>query len=151
MLRLVVATYLMMVTAAGPAACCCTIARLAERFSSPAPSSPPKAGGCCRHGPVSPGQDETARHPSPSDHPSAPGCPCKQGGECEVAALPAAPDEARESSARAAIAAPFSLLAVPSDQLTPAGCGLPVFRGPPARGPSVSTDDLLYAFHMLRC
>lgn len=147
MLRLVVATYLMIVTAAGPAACCCTITRLTERLACP--SSAPKAGGCCQ-GAGGPVQDEGPRHPSPSDDRGAPGCPCKEGGKSEAAALPAAPGEGPEAPAWSALSA-FSLLAVPSDQLTPAGCDRPAFRGPPARGPSVGPDQLLYAFHMLRC
>lgn len=153
MLRLVVATYLIIVTAAGPAACCCTVTRLAARLGSSAPSSPPKPGGCCGHTPAGPGHEDKARQPGPppSDHPNSPGCPCKQGGECEVFALPAAPDEAYESSARAATWAPFPPLAVASDHCNPALCVLPVFWGARSARPSVSADQLLYVFHMLRC
>jgi hypothetical protein len=147
MFRLVVATYLMLVTAVGPMACCCTLTRLTQRLA-PAESAAPEApAGCCHHAPPSTAPAEKGDRPSPAD---APGCPCKQGVACDVVALPAVPDEAVEGPSRAAPAGDGLPLVILPFQAPSAG-GSFVSHATPGLGASVSTDDLLYAFHILRC
>ncbi len=150
MLRVVVAIYLMLVTAVGPAACCCTLARLTERLTPSSPSQAPKVPSCCHGGPRSEPPGKKAPSPSPR-RPDSPECPCKQAGERELLALPAAHDEALESAARATIESFGFRSILPADHTVPPAWGLSVFRERPAAGPAVSTDDLLYAFHILRC
>lgn len=143
MLRLAVAMYLMIVAAAGPATCCCTLTRLTPIGSQAAT----KPASCCH---ASAGKESKGKpdERSPADRPD---CPCKQGGGCEVVALPTPPDEALDSSARVA-PSPFhfffSILPDPAVSLALASSASRS-GSPPARG--TSTADLLYAFHMLRC
>ena len=146
MIRLVVAMYLMIVAAAGPTACCCTLTRLTTRLASVGSPAATKSTSCC-HTPVNKDSKGKPDERSPADRPD---CPCKQGGGCEVVALPAPLDEALDSSAR--VASQFQFLsAILPDQALTLACASSASRGGslPARG--TSTDDLLYTFHMLRC
>lgn len=151
MFRIVVAMYLMIVTAVGPAACCCTITRLTTRFMPPTSSAVPTSAPCCHHTPPSNESKGEPDRRSPSGCPDAPGCPCKHAGGREVIALPVAQDEALESSARAASGQFHFYLAILLDQVVLPTCGSSVFREGVGTASSATTDNLLYAFHMLRC
>lgn len=151
MLRLAVALYLMIVAAVGPAACCCTFARLTQRFTTPATSPVSHAPSCCHRGSADRVPDKTPADPDSPDRPDSPGCPCKEAGRTDLAALPAANDEARDIFLRVAVGEPLVPLALLCAQAIPSASGSPVFRESADLGPSISTDDLLYAFHMLRC
>lgn len=151
MFRLVVAMYLVIVTAAGPAACCCTLTRLTTRLASSTSPTVPSSPSCCHHAPVSKDSKDKTERPSPAGCPDAPGCPCRQSGGCEVIALPASHDEARESSSRAASSQFHFFLSVLPDQFVPLTCLPSVYREGLTITPTLSTDDLLYAFHILRC
>lgn len=149
MLRIVAALYLMIVTAAGPAACCCTLTRLTARFAPAAPTVP-QAPACCHHTPA--GQDSTGgtgRH-GPSDCPDGPGCPCKEGGLHRAEALPSAQDEAHHFLARISSTLLDYQVALPLDQVAEWAAASSFFRDGATALP-LSTDDLLYAFHILRC
>jgi hypothetical protein len=150
MFRLLVALYLMIVAAVGPATCCCTFTRLMYRYTQ-APSSPDEQPpSCCQHGPRSQPSAEIPEQHSPGC-PDSPGCPCKQAGACSAVALPAGHDEAREVSLRGALVEFFCESGFSSSSFTPPASASPVFRESSVLGPSVTTDELLYAFHMLRC
>lgn len=147
MFRIVVAFYLMIVTAVGPAACCCTLTRSTTKFMPSTSSAPPTPApcGCCPTPPNTDSQDEPTRR-----CPDAPGCPCKRADR-EVLALPAAPQEALDASARDA-SGPFHFYsAILLDQVVSPVCGSSVFREGVGTPSSATTDNLLYAFHMLRC
>ena len=144
MLRLVVAIYLMIVAAANPATCCCTLTRLTTRLVPITSPVVPKAPTCC-HCTESEALAETSDQQKPSDRP---GCPCKQGGGCEVIALPASLHESLDSSR--ASAEPFDIfLALPLDQGISLVHASSVFREGSAHG--LSADDLLCGHHRLRC
>lgn len=151
MFRLVVALYLMIVAAVGPAACCCTLTRLTTRLNEkPSTATEPASSSCCHHGPQKQTLPEAPERPSPGC-PDAPGCPCKQAVGGDIVGLPAANEEAQEVSLRGSLAEFFCPSAALSSQFAPLADASPVFRERAALGPSVSTDDLLYAFHILRC
>jgi hypothetical protein len=146
MFRLVVAMHLMIVTAVGPAACCCTLTRFTTKHMSSTSSGVPAPAPCCHHTPPSKGaKDDSERRPN------APGCPCKQAGGCEVIALPTALGEALESSNRAASGLFHFHLANLLDQVVLPTGGSSVFREGVGTASCTTTDNLLYAFHMLRC
>ena len=143
MLRIVVAIYLMIVAAANPATCCCTLTRLTTPLVPVTTPAIPKAPSCCHCTESQQAPDQSV----PSERP-APRCPCKQGGGCEVVALPAPLHEALDSS-RAAAEVSDIVLSILMIQNCPLAHAAPVFREASARG--VSTGDLLYTFHRLRC
>lgn len=151
MLRVAAAVYLMLVTAAGPAVCCCTLARLTTRLASSTSVAVPKPASCCHHGRAGKGSKDRTDRPCSPGTPEAPGCPCGHAGRCEVIALPAAQDEMLQSSARAASGQYHFFPAILATEAVPPACVSSVFRGGFALPSSVSTDDLLYAFHILRC
>jgi hypothetical protein len=145
------ALYLMIVTAVGPAACCCTFTRLAGRLTDepPAPRSACPSCSCCQHGQEeSQPAAEAPERRSPPQAPDSPGCPCKQAAQ-EVVILHAA-EEAQEVSLRLAAGESFCPALVHWTAPVPAAA-TPAFRESAASRPSVSTDDLLYACHILRC
>ena len=147
MFRLAVALYLMIVTAVAPAACCCTFTRLAPRPAE-GPTAPPSAPACCcEHDHESRPPAEPPCRPSPPSVPSSPDCPCKQAVQ-DALTLPA--DEAQVLSLRIA-AGEFVCPALVHWAVPVTATATPALRESDAPGPSFSTDDLLYACHVLRC
>jgi hypothetical protein len=151
MFRIVVALYLTFVTAVGPAACCCTFSRLTDRPAEPVSAPTPPPASCC-HCCANEAAPEAPAQPSEPQRPDAPGsCPCKQLGDCASVALPPAHDDALEPATRGGIAPFFCSPMSFTVLLNLQAAATPVFRESGPLGPSVSTDDLLYVFHFLRC
>lgn len=149
MFRLVLIHHLVLALLAGPMLCCCSAARLGHdsgptsRTSTPVEKAPRKH--CCGGEPKSP---DGGRKPPGDKTPGGPAnCPCKDA-PAKVAVVPEAPSGA-------------------ADVLTLLSSGVALFEAPltldgPARGvrpalhfelrsSSVSTADLLFAHHNLRC
>ncbi len=151
MLRIAVATYLMLVTVAGPWLCCCSPARLSALFSKPstetssAPARPP----CCsHHADPCPENDpgSTPAQPQPTRAP----CPCQDRPDGSALVSPPLSEETRQILADDS-EAPGDLFSLPAfhHELV-LGFRLPVARAPDAL-PFLTTDDILHALHILRC
>lgn len=152
MFRLAVALYLMVMTVAGPAVCCCSLPRLTARSGeqpSAPPCSAPASCPCCPHSHDEQPAD-APEQPSPPASPDGPGCPCKQAVDSQIAGLPVSLDEAQEFTQRIALGESFCLCLALWAPIVPATVSS-VFRESAPAGPSVSTDDLLYSHHVLRC
>lgn len=146
MLRLAVTAYLTVVSATGPWVCCCTASRIAALLDSRSgKTSAPRR--CCGH---HTGQSRAPKH----DHvpgPEAPCCPCPlDPSRSPAAALgsyePTKQFEARE--AERASSAPF--LSPDVDPCSGRTCPQGTPRGLSAL-PFLTADDILRAFHILRC
>jgi hypothetical protein len=151
MLRIAVASYLMIVTAAGPWFCCCAPARFAAFLTHPCIEKPVTeqcSSCCCKH------HDQGSSGPQAPDEPvkvpARPGCPCR-GDSAQLIALPPAlegtnPLPIGELSERVTGVAPcFSTDAIE------APCSSSLFWGARRAHPFLSADDLLRALHNLRC
>ncbi len=147
MLRIAVATYLMLVTTAGPLFCCCMPTRLAAMVSPPMTGAPVSVGchDCCGRPAKSPDR-QTPVDDSEAPQPAQPGCPC-QGPACSVALL-----FTSESNKLSAL--PLDSLAclppVPSLDLVFPSCSGPSV-GTRRAHPFLTADDILHVLHMLRC
>jgi len=150
MFRILVATYLMIVAVVGPAACCCTLTRLLTRFLPTTSCAPSSAPSCCQHLPAGKDSMDDTDQEIPSDLPGKSNCPCKESGQGEVVVLPTAQDQARESLARLSSALLTFYLALPIDSVLDWTAASAVYRQG-VSDPPLSTDDLLYVFHILRC
>lgn len=147
MLRIVVIHQLVLSLLAGPMLCCCTTARLghdtAARIAIPAEQ--PKSHSCCGH---SPPTSDTGSHKQGGDQPASPAkCPCKDAPATVVTVPPTTLASADSLSVLVAGTAYFDL---PVALIDCSGC----VQTPPRfdyRTSSLSTAELLYAHHNLRC
>ncbi len=150
MIRLGLVTYLVIATFAGPLLCCCTTARLVAGFASPASrdqsQSRPAKTGCCRHSSTA----HNDKAPADKHQPDCPQCPGKQ--DCVQPVL---------SNAELDGSNLVNLRPLPSDWVLPAlladiqsSLTLSAFRaaaGDLSLLPFLSTRDILFRLHMLRC
>ncbi len=149
MFRLGVVTYLVIVTSVGPALCCCTTARLLASFGPtaykegqprPAPTS------CCHHSsPLNHGKVPAEKH-----SPDCPQCPCNQ--DCLQPVLSTTELDGLSLLHLRLLPADGVFLPLLSDLQS--SLTLSAFR--PASGdlwllPFLSTRDILFHLHMLRC
>ena len=149
MLRLVLTHQLVLALLVGPMLCCCTAARLGH--GSPHTSLPngksksndkSKPKHCCGSQSSDSGQSAPGDKPAESEK-----CPCKNAPQAVVAM----PEQAATS---ADVLTQFAAgLATLNHSVTPFA---PAFTGRPttsfgARSSNLSTDDILYAHHNLRC
>lgn len=155
MLRRSVTYLLILAVAAGPMLCCCTVERL--HAASPAPvslkTSEPQlkvARSCCSHRPCE--NDQKSSHSKPAPQKPSEKCPCKD----KDSAAKVAPTESVSADVASLLRLALSLdagnaLVVECLSSLSAGLKFPV---DPLRGPNaslVSTDELLFAHHNLRC
>jgi hypothetical protein len=160
MARIAVVAVLAALQLAAPWLCCCTAARFAAPAQGPdptqveptlpEPTSPPP---CCCHPEPVPCEAPPQAQPGNSDAPrppAHPGCPCRQHSDRNAALAPG-----RESAKQ-------SLLQYPSQELVCLLSFAPVDRWQAPAGacsaadgacslPFLSADDILRAFHFLRC
>jgi hypothetical protein len=151
MLRIAVATYLMVVTAAGPWFCCCAPVRLAAIFSSPRIEKPVTEGcpNCCTH------HDQQRPQRQPADdpikpQPNRPGCPCR-GEPTQSVALPPAAEGTKhlpttDLTERLSVIAPFTAVATVGEP----GSSVLHLGGRRAH-PFLTADEILRALHNLLC
>ncbi len=145
MFRLVLIHQLVLAVLVGPMLCCCTAARLGHDASA-GQRSDAQSGRktCCG------GRDSSASgsHSPGEQRPSEPAkCPCKDG-PAKVAAVPEAP--ASTADAMTLLTAGIVTLELPMGL----DATLRVARSAPRfvnRSSSLSTADLLFAHHNLRC
>lgn len=149
MFRLGLVTYLVIAMLAGPALCCCTTARL---LASLGPSATKTAqdcsnhtSGCCRHS--DPAQKDKA--PAEKDHSDGPQCPCKQDGS-QPALSPVELDGA-SALLRTVVSDWFALPLVGDTSGLTLGVLRPAAAGDRWLVPFLSTQDILFGHHMLRC
>src|SRR5262249_22800511 len=147
MLRVAMATYLVIVTAAGPLFCCCAPRRLSALFQpSASPLSVPREGCCCGH-------HARPEQPTPPDgperpQPSQPACPCQDGPVCTVD-LPSASELTRPSAAPSDGPPALAPAHLPAGALP--GCSSLAALGAQRAHPVLTADELLRVHHMLRC
>ena len=132
MLRFVVTIQLALSLVAGPWLCCCVAARLVgeSRAANVAPQKP-----CpnCQHESI----------PSQDDSPAVPcKCPCKE----RAMLANSAPDAGVADSLVA-----FEPVAVPPAATPAPGMARLELAFPPPRLPTLSTADILFSHHNLRC
>lgn len=154
MFRRVLTYPLILALAAGPLLCCCTTGRLlASTTPHPAGLAAPTAriaSPCCahKHQPATPNPDQ--RHDDQKPAPSKPGekCPCKDSSDEPRAVQPAATTTDVVTLWRAVdLVVPFVIVdcTVCPTQFSQQA----VWRA--SNAPSLSTADLLFAHHNLRC
>lgn len=149
MFRLVLIHQLVLALLVGPMLCCCSAARLGHhsgstsRTSTPVEKAPRKH--CCGGEQKSPDGDRKA----PGDQkPGGPAnCPCKDA-PAKVASVPEAPSASSDSLTF--LSAGVSLFDLPLTLDGPAHGARPAPHFD-LRSSSVSTADLLFAHHNLRC
>jgi hypothetical protein len=142
MLRIALATYLMVATVAAPCLCCCQAARLRTLLAPAAPATSPC---CCEHG-EKPRQERCPEVP----HPGRPNCPCQDCPARTGIALPPTSETARQSAAQ-----PFEGPAdIPParaiDTALPIGLSSCTSEDRPVL-PFLTADDILHILHILRC
>ncbi len=148
-LRVLLVSYLTIATTAGPRLCPCSMP-LPTPVSEPKSPSPadraPRSCACCPTKPATPTPTaQTFGHQNP-DQPSAP-CPCQCGKPDSVANARAAwrahapTDDPNTGPAYGTPLADFA----------PHVCSIASTSGPGRNLPFYTTDDLLHAFHFLRC
>lgn len=149
MFRLVLIHQLVLSLLVGPMLCCCSGARLGHdsvptpRTSTPAEKAPPKH--CCGGGEKSPnGGRKAPAEKQPGDPAN---CPCKDG-PAKTATVPEAP--APTSDSLTLLSAGVALFDAPLTLGGPAHATRPALSFD-LRSSSVSTADLLFAHHNLRC
>jgi hypothetical protein len=152
--RTVVVTCLVVAQAAGFLPCCCTMSRLAatpsRRAAGVAEQPDSNLPACCHHKTRAPQPEPTPQDGPGKSLPGRPGCPCRQDGSGN-AAVALAPEAAKQLQQRQLslepVAALFSL---------PPACPMPAAARSQALGgahalPFLTADDILRAFHILRC
>lgn len=147
MLRIVVVHQLVLSLLVGPMLCCCTTARLGHdgtaRTASPA--GQPKTHSCCGHTPT---PNDSGSPEQGGNQPASPAkCPCKEAPAPVATAPPPTPASADSLSILAAGTVQLDLPAALFD------CSECVQTAPrfDHRTSSLSTSELLYAHHNLRC
>lgn len=147
MLRLLVTSYLIVATLVGarPCPCLAPIADAAPLAPSVPAKGVPRACGCCTHfGPAASSASQSAGRQRP-DQPSAPGqCQC---GKQDTAAVRTLWRAGKSAVDHDGFHGPVLGYVVPG----PVTVRHPFGVGQLRDRPHCSTDDLLYAFHRLRC
>src|SRR5262245_13811485 len=143
MLRLLVTICFSLATVLGPGLCCCAFSQQARQ--EPAKLAEPPAGHCphCR---TKAAKQQQPTKPAPANK----DCPCKQKPDrCPILSL-AATAPARQPLAPADAGASDGMLIaiLPIQGMNFGIAPLPFLTGDL---PFLETDDLLYAFHILRC
>ena len=144
MLRLVVIHQLVLSLIVGPMLCCCTTARLGHgsaRTSQAGDQSKRKS--CCGES-----RSDGSGRSAPGDKPAEPEkCPCKSAPQAVVAV----PEQAvTAADVLTQLTAGLATLDAPITSHVPVSTGRSTaFLD--ARSSALSTDDLLYAHHNLRC
>lgn len=162
MFRRLLTYQLIFAVAVGPLLCCCTTGRLLASCSQPVGSAPSTVtpdptvrttSTCCahKHEPAKPIPDRG--HSDPQPVPSKPGekCPCKDGLATSNMVQTESVSPEVTTFLRALsfdLAAPFALLDFAA-RLAPLAQEFPVDPG--SNASTLSTADLLYAHHNLRC
>lgn len=144
MFRFVLIHQLVLALLVGPMLCCCTAARLEHepsRTSQPDDKSKPKH--CCGES-----QSSDTGRSAPGDKPAEPEkCPCKIAPQADVAM----PEQAVSAAdVLTQIVAGLATLDHPVTLHMPALMGRPTTTFD-TRSSTLSTDDILYAHHNLRC
>jgi hypothetical protein len=148
MFRLVVIHQLVLSLLVGPMLCCCTTARL---VGDPAIArtagvgQKPQRKHCCGERQKSP--DDGRQAPGGEKHNDPSKCPCKDAAPTVAAVPEAAGGSADLLTLLSAAVASFDL---PTTTTGPTGVPRPAARFD-LRSSSVSTTDLLFAHHNLRC
>jgi hypothetical protein len=147
MLRVVVIHQLVLSLIVGPMLCCCTTSRLGhdETVRTTMPVERPNNHSCCGHTPT-PKDSGSPKHGE--NQPAGPAkCPCKGAPAPAATAPPSTLASADSLSILAAEAAQLDLPAPLFD------CSGRVLTAPrfDHRTSSLSTSELLYAHHNLRC
>ena len=145
MFRLVLIHQLVLAVLVGPMLCCCTAARLGHDASAGQWSDAPSGRKpCCG------GRDSSApgSHAPGEQRPSEPPkCPCKDG-PAKVVAVPEAPVSSADAVTLLTAGLVTLELPVGLDATLGAARSAPRFDN---RSSSLSTADLLFAHHNLRC
>jgi hypothetical protein len=145
-MRMAVTLYLLTFTIAGQGLCCCTLEQLARDLVSPVATEPtmprPAQKPCCAHHHR---QTET-KSPTNQKPQSPEPCPCKQHGQLPVLAPQSAARTLLDLQPRHSLDSGTTWLA----------CGdVSELAPPPSHdgraGGFVTAEDLLRAFHILRC
>jgi hypothetical protein len=144
MFRLVLIHQLVLGLLVGPMLCCCTAARLgheSSRTSQPGDKSKPKH--CCGES-----QSNDSGRSAPDGKPTEPEkCPCKNAPQTVVAV----PEQAVSAAdVLTQLSAGLATLDHPVTLHVPALTGRQTTSFD-ARSSTLSTDDILYAHHKLRC
>ena len=159
MLRRVLTYQLILAVAVGPLLCCCSAGKVLA--GSPQISKSPAPGGarvpvervshaCCSHK-HQPANSDPGQKSAPSK-PAAPAdkCPCKDGSDKT--------QTAQLESAQGGLSSFLRVIALDLDTVGPFGIPTAVASGPcgsacrsRAAGPHLTTAELLYAHHKLRC
>lgn len=159
MLRYGLSAYLMLAMLAGPLLCCCMPGHIAAAFSSntESPDQPKKASHrktCCSHHSrsKSPQPAAPSHEKGKPGHPTDSSCPCKKS-TCPEIAIPAPePESAKQLQARHLPRCLADLFPCPqaldTSLLT---LNSPLGRDGACLLPFLTAEDLLHAFHILRC
>lgn len=146
MVRLVLIHQLVLSLLAGPMLCCCSAARLGHDLGTTSRAGEPGRKSCCgQHQKPAGGDRQGPGHEKPGD----PGpCPCKDGPAQTLAVPEVAAGPADSQASHPTGVAAFDLPAS-SDALSAAAVRPPA--RPDVLSSAVTTADLLFAHHNLRC
>ena len=149
MFRLVVIHQLVLSLLVGPMLCCCTVARVGHdgnpTSQTTTPADPVKSHSCCGHGQK---PSERSSQKSGGERPDSPTkCPCKDAPAKAATVTKATPGSA-DSMGHLSVGVATLVPRAKFD----ARCGMARLSARfECRSSSLSTVDLLYAHHNLRC
>lgn len=153
MVRIGLATYLMLVTLAAPSFCPCKLTQLLAKIAHPAhggsSSALPDSGSCCRH--RAPLKDQ--RKQSLPDCPYCPAqdCPCRQHQSQLIALVSPDAESARHYQQWRFLGEPAEMIGLIPAPLELSLTRLSQATGENAGWPLLSARYILYHLHILRC
>jgi len=153
MARIAVVAVLTALQLAAPWLCCCTAARFAAPAAGPVHTQlePPDPPPCCCHQEQAP--SEAQAQPGGPDNrqpPSHPGCPCRQHSDRNAALAPEREAGKQSLLQHLSQELVWLLSFAPVDRVQ-APAGATPAPGGAGSLPFLSADDILRAFHILRC
>jgi hypothetical protein len=137
MLRVVLAAWYIVAAVVAPHVCCCDHHPTAEAAAAAAPA--------CPHCPTA--SDDRTESPKPAPTPGKPTCPCKENHSHDAPAVVTAPHWAGGPDG----ATGYLVSDRPTRLAVPALAAAAGLGEVPRAGPFLTRDDLLRAFHILRC